>query len=154
VTITSGVGAISAGTVNIANVAPGLFSANASGQGVVAAVVFRRRADGSESFEPVARFDQAQGRFVPVPIDLGPETDQAFLILYGVGFRFRSSLAATAVTIGGVNSEVLFAGDAPGFVGLDQANVRLSRSLIGRGEVDVVLTVDGKTANIVKVNVL
>ncbi len=150
VTITSGSGAVSAGTVNIANVAPGLFTANASGQGVAAAVVFRRRADGSESFEPVARFDPAQSRFVTVPVDLGPETDQVFLILYGVGFRFRSSLSATTVTIGGVNSEVLFAGDAPGFVGLDQANVRLSRSLIGRGEVDVVLTVDGKMANTVR----
>jgi uncharacterized protein (TIGR03437 family) len=52
-----------------------------------------------------------------------------------------------------VNSEVLFAGDAPGFVGLDQANVRLSRSLIGRGEVDVVLVVDGKTANNVRIAV-
>ncbi|MGH9851505.1 MAG: hypothetical protein ACREBD_16850, partial [Blastocatellia bacterium] len=153
VTITSSAGAVSAGTVNIASVAPGLFSANASGQGVAAAVVFRRRADGSESFEPVSRFDQAQGRFVPVPIDLGPETDQVFLILYGAGFRFRSSLAATAVTIGGVNSEVLFAGDAPGFVGLDQCNVRLSRSLIGRGEVDVVLVVDGKMANNVRIAV-
>ncbi|MGH9835869.1 MAG: YCF48-related protein, partial [Blastocatellia bacterium] len=150
VTITSGAGAVSAGTVNIASVAPGLFTANASGQGVAAAVVFRRRADGSESFEPVARFDQAQNRFVPVPIDLGPETDQVFLILYGVGFRFRSSLSATTVTIGGVSSEVLFAGDAPGFVGLDQSNVRLSRSLIGRGEVDVVLVVDGKAANAVR----
>jgi uncharacterized protein (TIGR03437 family) len=151
VTITSGSGAVSTGTVNIASVAPGLFSANASGQGAAAAVVFRRRADGSESFEPVARFDQAQGRFVTVPIDLGPETDQVFLILYGVGFRFRSSLSAATVAIGGVNSEVLFAGDAPGFVGLDQANVRLSRSLIGRGEVDVVLTVDSKAANTVRI---
>lgn len=118
---------------------------------MAAAVVFRRRADGSESFEPVARFDQAQGRFVPVPIDLGPETDQVFLILYGGGFRFRSSLSATAVTIGGVNSEVLFAGDAPGYVGLDQCNVRLSRSLIGRGEVDVALIVEGKMANNVRI---
>ncbi len=142
---------LATGTLQVARVAPGLFAANASGQGVAAAVALRRRADGSESFEPVARFDQAQGRFVPVPIDLGPETDQVFLILYGSGFRFRSSLAATAVTIGGVNSEVLFAGDAPGFVGLDQCNVRLSRSLIGRGEVDVVLVVDGKMANNVRI---
>jgi uncharacterized protein (TIGR03437 family) len=153
ITITNGNGVTSAGAASIANVAPGLFTANASGQGVAAAVVFRRRADGSESFEPVARFDQAQGRFLPLPIDLGPDTDQVFLILYGSGLRFRSSLSATTVNIGGVNSEALFAGEAPGFVGLDQCNVRLSRSLIGRGEVDVVLTVDGKTANTVKISV-
>jgi uncharacterized protein (TIGR03437 family) len=47
----------------------------------------------------------------------------------------------------------LYAGETPGFVGLDQLNVRLSRSLIGRGEVDVVLTVNGRTANIVRVNI-
>jgi uncharacterized protein (TIGR03437 family) len=153
VTIIGGNSKFSTGAVKIATVAPGLFAANASGQGVAAAVVLRIKSDGAQSFEPVARFDQAQGRFVPVPIDLGPETDQVFLILYGVGFRFRSSLSATAVTISGVSSEVLFAGDAPGFVGLDQCNVRLSRSLIGRGEVDVVLMVDGKTANTVRIAV-
>jgi uncharacterized protein (TIGR03437 family) len=153
VAIIGGNSKFSTGAVKIATVAPGLFAANASGQGVAAAVVLRIKSDGAQSFEPVARFDQAQGRFVPVPIDLGPETDQVFLILYGVGFRFRSSLSATAVTISGVSSEVLFAGDAPGFVGLDQCNVRLSRSLIGRGEVDVVLMVDGKTANTVRIAV-
>lgn len=142
---------VASGVVQISSVAPGLFAANASGQGVAAAVVFRRRADGSESFEPVAQFDQAQNRLVPLPIDLGPESDQVFLILYGTGFRFNSGLQAMTVSIGGVNSEVFFASAAPGFVGLDQANVRLSRSLIGRGEVDVVMIVDGMQANVVKV---
>jgi uncharacterized protein (TIGR03437 family) len=36
-------------------------------------------------------------------------------------------------------------------VGLDQINVLIPRSLIGRGEVDVMLTVDGKAANTVRV---
>jgi uncharacterized protein (TIGR03437 family) len=139
---------VASGTARIASVAPGLFSANASGQGVAAAVVFRRRADGSESFEPVAQFDPAQNRFVPIPIDLGPETDLVFLISYGSGFRFGATATAT---VGGLSAEVAFIGAAPGFIGLDQANVRLSRSLIGLGEVDVVLTVDGKTANTVRI---
>ncbi|MGH9671628.1 MAG: hypothetical protein ACRD44_00470, partial [Bryobacteraceae bacterium] len=39
------------------------------------------------------------------------------------------------------------------FAGLDQVNLRLSASLAGRGEVDIVLTVDGKTANVVRVNI-
>ena len=134
-------------------VAPGLFSANADGQGVAAAVVFRRKADGSESFESVARFDPALNRFVATPIDLGPETDQVFLIPFGTGFRFRSSLGAVTVRIGGAEQQVLYAGETPGFVGLDQLNVRLSRNLIGRGEVDVALSVDGRTGNIVRVNI-
>jgi uncharacterized protein (TIGR03437 family) len=62
-------------------------------------------------------------------------------------------LAAVACKIGGADAEVLFAGAAPGFVGLDQSNVRLPCSLAGRGEVDVVMTVDGKAANMVKINV-
>ena len=37
--------------------------------------------------------------------------------------------------------------------GLDQVNLRVPRSLIGRGEVDVVLTVDGKIANTLRVNI-
>jgi hypothetical protein len=38
-------------------------------------------------------------------------------------------------------------------VNLDQINVRLSRNLIGSGEVSVVLIADGKTANPVKINI-
>ena len=61
-------------------------------------------------------------------------------------------MSAVACAIGGVNSEVLFAGPQGGCVGLDQANVRLPRTLAGRGDVDVMITVDGKAANLVKVN--
>ena len=40
------------------------------------------------------------------------------------------------------------------FVGLDQVNLGpLPRSLTGRGEVDIVLTVDGKVANTVTVTI-
>ncbi|MFN0109688.1 MAG: hypothetical protein ACKVZH_12615 [Blastocatellia bacterium] len=41
----------------------------------------------------------------------------------------------------------------PGFIGLDQFNVRLDRALIGRGDVDVVITVNGKVANTVRINI-
>jgi len=153
VTVTSGDSFVAAGMVEIAGVAPGLFSANASGQGVAAALAFRLKADGTQQFEPVARFDSAQNRFVAVPIDLGPETDQVFLVLWGAGIKFRSALSAVSSTIGGASSEVLFADAAPGFVGLDQVNLRISRSLVGSGEVDVALSVDGKAANKVRVNI-
>jgi uncharacterized protein (TIGR03437 family) len=152
VTITSGNGSVSIGATQIATVAPGLFSANATGRDVAAGVVVRVKPDGAQIIEPIARFDQAQGRFVPAPIDLGPETDQVFLIPFGTGFRSRSSLGAVTVRVGGAEQQVLYAGETPGFVGLDQLNVRLSRNLIGRGEVDVLLTVDGRTANAVRVN--
>jgi uncharacterized protein (TIGR03437 family) len=153
ITVTSGDGTVSTGAVNIASVAPGLFSANASGQGVAAATALRVRADGTQAFEPVARFDAAQNRFVAAPIDLGPESDQVFLILFGTGFRQRSSLSATSLSIGGVNVEVLYAGAQGDFVGLDQVNARLPRSLIGRGEVNMALMADGRPGNMVSIHV-
>ncbi|MGH9938199.1 MAG: hypothetical protein ACREAM_18295, partial [Blastocatellia bacterium] len=145
--------AVATGEARIARAAPGLFSANANGQGVAAALALRIKADGSQSFEPIAQFDPARKRFVPIPLDLGPATDRVFLILYGTGLRHRSSLSAVSCDIGGVNSEALFAGAAPGFAGLDQVNVRLPRSLAGRGEVDLSLFVDGETANTVRVSI-
>jgi uncharacterized protein (TIGR03437 family) len=147
ITITGGDGSISTGTMMIAMVAPGFFTANANGQGVAAAVVLRVSSITGQTFEPIARFDSAQNKFVPIPIDLGAPSDQLFLVLFGTGFRFRSSLAGVSATIGGAGSEVLFAGPADGFVGLDQANLRIPRTLAGRGEVSVVFTVDGKPAN-------
>lgn len=150
ITTDNGAGEISTGAVQVASAAPGLFAANANGQGVAAAVALRIRANNAQSYEPVARFDQALGRFVSVSIDLGPSTDQVFLILYGTGIRYRSNLTAQ---IGGMAAQVSFAGAQGSLVGLDQVNVLLPRSLIGRGEVDVVLTVDGKAANTVKVSI-
>lgn len=153
ITITSGDGSISMGTAQIAAVAPGLFAANSAGQGVAAAVAFRVKGDGTQSYELVAQFDAMQNKVVSIPLDLGPPTDQVFLFLYGTGIRFRSSLLAVSAKIGGVPAQVLYAGAQPDFAGLDQMNVTVPRSLIGRGEVDIVLTVDGQTANIVKINI-
>ncbi|MGH9935370.1 MAG: hypothetical protein ACREAM_03935, partial [Blastocatellia bacterium] len=157
ITVTGGDGAVSMGNVNIAPVAPGLFAANANGQGVAAATALRVKADGTQIFEPIARFDAAQNRLVATPIDLGPDlgsaSDQVFLLLFGTGLRFRSALPAVTCVIGGVNSEVSFAGAQGDFVGLDQMNVRLPRSLAGRGEIDLVVTVDGKATNTVRISV-
>ncbi len=150
VTIGSGDGSASIGTEQIAAVAPGLFAANANGQGVAAAVAVRVKADGSQSFEPVATFDQAQNRFVPVPIDLGPPTDTVVLVLFGTGLRHRSAQSAVNVRLGGVDAELQYASVTPGFVGLDQVNVVAPRALAGRGEIEVALTADGRAANMLR----
>ncbi|MGH9842318.1 MAG: virginiamycin B lyase family protein [Blastocatellia bacterium] len=154
VTISSGDGRAATGTVQIAVVAPGLFAANADGRGVAAANVLRIKADDSQIYEsPAAVFDAAQNRFVARAIDLGPESDRVFLILFGGGFRFRMALSAVTVKIGGMDATVGFAGAQGELAGLDQVNVQLPRGLAGRGEVDVVLSVDGRTANTVTVKV-
>ncbi len=140
-------------TVLIDATLPGLFSTNGSGQGLAAATVLRVKANGAQSSEPIGRFDPVQNNFVAMPIDLGPVGEQVFLILYGTGVRYRSALSAVTAKIGGVAAQVSFAGAQENFVGLDQVNVLIPRSLVGRGEVDVVLTVDGKTANAVRVSI-
>jgi uncharacterized protein (TIGR03437 family) len=156
VTVTSGDNKISLGTLNVTDVAPGLFTANANGAGVPSAVVLRVRSDGTFTYEPLASFNQQTAQWQPMPIELGPESDQVFLILYGTGFTNRRSLlngapANVAATVGGISVNVPFAGAQGSLVGVDQANVPLPRGLRGRGEIDVSMTVDGKTTNTVRI---
>ncbi|HMX27871.1 MAG TPA: hypothetical protein PKC13_19940, partial [Blastocatellia bacterium] len=81
------------------------------------------------------------------------ESDQVFLILYGTGLRFRNSLSGVSAKIGGTDITPLYAGAQSDFAGLDQVNLRLPRSLAGRGDVEIILTVDGKTANTVSARI-
>jgi uncharacterized protein (TIGR03437 family) len=154
ISVTNTNGTISASAFNIANVSPGLFTVNAGGSGIAAAVVLRVKADGSQIYEPIVQLN-AQNQPVPIPIDLGPDlgnaTDQVFLVAFGTGFRFRSSLGAVSATVGGIGALTSFAGKQPEFAGLDEANILLPRSLIGRGDVDVVLTVDGQMTNTARI---
>ena len=78
-------GIVAACSVMIANVAPGLFTANSDGGVVPAALAFRLKGSGAQSYEPVAKFDSALGRFVPVPIDLGPRLIRSFSFSSGPG---------------------------------------------------------------------
>jgi uncharacterized protein (TIGR03437 family) len=51
------------------------------------------------------------------------------------------------VEIGGMNLPALYAGEAPGYGGVDQVNVFLPASLRGRGEQTLTLRVNGKASN-------
>jgi uncharacterized protein (TIGR03437 family) len=140
--------------VVVESVAPGLFSANASGKGVGAIVGLRVDGSGQRSDVPVFTYDAAGKQYVAVPIDLGAATDQVYLSLYGTGIRGVSSLPAVSVTIGGVAVPVLSASAQSQFQGLDQVNVGpLPRTLAGKGNSSIVLQVDGRTANAVTVNI-
>ena len=101
IVIASSNGQASQTNVQIASVAPGLFTADSSGQGLAAAYVLRIKANGSQLSEPIAQFDSALGRFIAKPIDLSVATDQVFLVLFGNGLRYRSSLAAVIAQVGG-----------------------------------------------------
>lgn len=153
VTVVRGGNAVGAGTFNIETVTPGLFTANSNGQGAPAGFVFRQKANGQQSLESVATFIQTANRFEPAQIDLGPEGEVVIFIGFGTGFRSRTSLSNVSSTIGGTNAEVQFAGAQGDLAGLDQTNILLPRSLAGRGLVNLVFTVDGKTANTVQLNI-
>jgi uncharacterized protein (TIGR03437 family) len=153
VTIRSEATALSSHFIAVGRVAPSLFTANADGQGIASGVIVRVTTDGAQNYEYISRYDSAQQRYVALPLEFRPATSFIVLALFGTGWRFRSAQTATSVTIGGVNAPVLYVGEQPTFIGLDQLNVELPRSLIGRGDADVVVTVDGKVANTVRINV-
>jgi uncharacterized protein (TIGR03437 family) len=136
----------------IAAVAPSLFTLNHIGTGVPAGVVLRYINDQAGPSETIYQLD-SQNRFAPRPIDLGPESDRVFLSLFGTGFRLRSGLPGVSVKIGGIDAVINYAGPQGALEGLDQLNVLIPRSLIGRGEVDLTLTVDGQPSNTVRVNI-
>ena len=138
------------GSVTIDTIAPGIFTANTSGSGVPAAVLFRRR-NGVDTFEQVAQLNTTTNTFEPKEIDLGPDGDVVFLIAFGTGIRGLSSLMGASATIGGVNAPIGAVIPAPGFEGLDQINIFIPRTLIGSGLVNVVFTADMKPANTVQI---
>ncbi len=132
--------------------APTLFSASANGTGVAAATAIRTQAGAKGLQAPVPVFQCDASGCIAVPIDLGIDTP-VFLSLFGTGIRNRTSLANVTVTINGVSVPVLYAGPQLEFDGLDQVNVALTLNLRDSGETNVILVVDGQTANPVNVNV-
>ena len=137
-------------TAEIRRVAPAVFTANATGKGVAAALAFRMERDGALTSFPVA---QCTGPLcVARHIELGDDRP-VYLSLFGTGIRGASSPGAVAVRVGGVIAPVQYAGPQPEFAGLDQVNVRLPASLSGKGEVDLELTVEGIAANVVRIGI-
>jgi uncharacterized protein (TIGR03437 family) len=142
------------GQLQVVAVAPGLFTANNDGRGVAAADAVKVASDGTQVFESVYQWGATSGSFVATAIDLGSQTDQVILLLFGTGIRGVSSAAAVHVQVGGMDSVVQAEVPQGQYAGLDQVNVLLPGSLRGRGDVNVALVVDGKPANVVTIRVL
>lgn len=142
-------GKTSIGLIDVAPTAPSFFTANADGRGLAAAVLLRVRGDGSQSYESVARFDPALNRFVAVPIEFGEPDEQLFLLLFGTGLRHhKGSIQAQT---GGIETASPVVGAVSGFVGLDQLNLSLPRSVAGRGEVSIQVRFGDQAANSITV---
>jgi uncharacterized protein (TIGR03437 family) len=153
VTVTSGGQVTATGAISVNAVAPGIFTANQNGAGVPVAQATSLAPDQTVTYPAVFNCGAAAGSCVAVPIDLGPSGTSVVLTLYGTGIRGRSSLAAATARIGGVDAQVQYAGEQSLYVGLDQVNVAIPRTLAGQGAVDLALTVDGKAANTVRINI-
>jgi uncharacterized protein (TIGR03437 family) len=140
-TVTSGDGVVTTGIVLIDPVAPGLYTANANGQGPAAAIaVTGHTGSTQQSTQFTFNAGCTPGNCVTEPIDLGGENDVVVLELYGTGLRHLSSLSAVTAQINNQNAPVLYAGPQPNYQGLDQVNVQIPRSLAGAGEATLVLT--------------
>jgi uncharacterized protein (TIGR03437 family) len=131
--------------VQIAAVAPGLFTLNSAG--LAAAYVVRVGPGNVQTMETI--FTTQNGSAVAVPISLSPSTDQFYLILYGTGIRGAGSNVTVAIQ--GINAPVAYAGPQGATPGLDQVNVLLPPQLTGSGTVDIVLTAASKAANVVNI---
>ncbi len=127
-------GQLSRNTLAINSIAPSLFTANASGTGVPVGVV---SPDGI-GFYPISNADGSA-----LPLNGGD-----YLVLFGTGFR-RAATETVEITIGGRKAPAIYTGAQGSLIGVDQLNTELPSGVSGL--VDLVMTVNGRQANVVKV---
>ena len=146
VNIVSSAGTQTASNIQVAAVAPTLFTLN--GSALAAAGAISVSSTGAQTYVPV--FQTTSGISLaanPIP---GVATNQVYLVLYGTGIA-SAGTTGTTVTVNGVNAQVFYAGSQNLFPGLDQVNVLLPASLAGKGTVEVQLTAGGVAANGVQI---
>ncbi|MCW5966930.1 MAG: hypothetical protein KIT57_00320 [Blastocatellales bacterium] len=142
------------GELEVASVSPAIFTANTNGTGVPAAFLIRVLGSGQQRIEQAAELDPASQRFAPKPIDLERGDELVFLILYLTGAQGINDANQTRILIGGAEYIPDFVGSAPGFVGLEQINLRLPRSLpTGLLQVSFVHLADGRAANACEIEI-
>ena len=142
------------GAVKINAAAPALFTANQDGSGAASAILQLINGTTSTFSGNLAEPDPAvAGRFRPVEIDVEQNFEKIYLLLYGTGIRGRRDPVTATATIGDVALPVEYLGSQGFFSGLDQVNVLLPKSLKGKGEVDLFLTINGDVTNKVRVKV-
>ncbi len=150
ITVVSGDGTNSEGTVQINAVVPAVFTASQDGKGVLAANAIRVKASGAQNYEPVFLFDAVTKRYFTRPLDLGPEGEHVFMEIYVSGIRRApdpnndgNANETVRVVLGGTSLVPQYVGRHSTFVGLDQINIEIPRTLIGRGRVNLAISGTG-----------
>jgi len=148
-TINSAYGSQTASNIQIAAVAPSLYTLN--GSGLAAAQAVRVSANGAQTVEPVYQTTLGQS-LTALPISMGSATDQVYLSLFATGLE-GADPSTVKVTVNGVNAPVTYAGPQGAYPGVDQVNILLPSSLAGKGNVNIQLTAGGVAANPVQVTI-
>ena len=146
VTVTGPNGTQTAQNVQIAAVAPGLFTLN--GSGLAAASAISVSAAGAQTAVPVYTL-ASDGSFVAAPISLS--NGAVYLTLYGTGLAAAGTSGVKA-TVNGVSAPVLYAGPSA-YSGVDQVNLQLPAALAGKGNVNILLTANGIQANAAQITI-
>jgi uncharacterized protein (TIGR03437 family) len=137
-----------------------MFTANASGTGVPAGLVLRVKATGQQTYEPLARFDTGLKQFTTAPI-ARPSGEQLYLILFGTGLKqvpntdgnsANGGAENVQATVGGVPAQVIYAGTAPGFAGLEQLNIRIPDNAPANPNASVTIKVRDQLNNLKQAN--
>ncbi len=120
------------------NISPGIFTNNQQGTGVANALLYKFSKATGELQEIVG----SQNNF-----NWDPNTQDAFLVVFCTGlrngFNFQASLGGSYLP------EVQYAGETPGFLGLDQVNLGpLDPAIRFTGARNVTINVDGKNTNV------
>ncbi|MCU0227703.1 MAG: hypothetical protein MUF01_08680 [Bryobacterales bacterium] len=123
-----------------------LFAANSDGKGAPAGEFLRVNGrTGARVSGSLAVCPNGGGSCVPRRLSFGSPDETLYLILYGTGFSVKGGLAAAS--LGSEEVPVEFTGAHGSFVGLDQINVRVPRSLAGRGMMTLVVGIGGHAGN-------
>ncbi len=140
------------GPLMLAEVAPGLFSADQDGKGVAIAQLVTNLTNG---FQTITDAFQCPGAAVPciaVPLNVSPANSvgDSVLVLYGTGIQ-NAGLANVMVQVGDNNLlPATYVGPA-GYAGEDQVNVPLPSSLAGMGTLQVSVVAAGIPSNTVTI---
>ena len=127
----------------VTRVAPGLFSANSTGQGTAAA---------QTTFDGVNILSVSNPDGSAREVQPGTPQQSNILVLYGTGWR-QAPRSDIRVKINNIPSRVVYAGEAPGYIGLDQANVHIPWQLSGCGTAEVLMTGGGRASNVVTIKI-
>lgn len=151
ITVINSDGTMRTGTITIVRAAPGIFTAQANGQGAPA---------GFATSDGVNLTTLANPDGSPREVSAGTRERPNLLVLFGTGWRNTPAAnpsdgngvaEAITVTVQGVPASIPFAGGVAGLPGVDQINVVVPPELAGLGVVRVKVTAAGRSGNTITV---